>query len=348
MKKEKENRLMDRRAFMTASTAAAMAGSSLLGAQVAGAENVSESDGLDHRNERPDRMRYRKLGRTSFMCSRLVFGGGAALVAGRGVRLLDRAYEQGVNHYDLGCDDDYKGAEKAFAPFFKEHRDDIWVTSKAPARLLTKEEWTVGASKKSAQLWGKQLDQSLKYLGTDYVDAYYLKNVESATLVKSEELYKVFLDAKKAGKVGHFGISTHKNAQECLEAAVETGWYSLAMIAITPAGWYDWERFQVLEGTPSLKELRPVLDRARGAGIGLIGMKAARHLAPVTSGGKNDQTAFDRYYDEKLLSSSLSAFQRSYAYVLENGLDVANADMQNLKHFEENAVAAKTSNAYFA
>jgi len=34
--------------------------------------------------------------------------------------------------------------------------------------------------------------------------------------------------------------------------------------------------------------------------------------------------------------------------VLENGLDVVNADMQNFKHFEENVVAARESHTYFA
>ena len=55
----------------------------------------------------------------------------------------------------------------------------------------------------------------------------------------------------------------------------------------------------------------------------------------------------DRYYDDKLLKAKLSAFQRSYAFVLENGLDVVNADMQNLLHLKENFVAAATSSDYF-
>ena len=48
------------------------------------------------------------------------------------------------------------------------------------------------------------------------------------------------------------------------------------------------------------------------------------------------------------MSGELSTFQRSYIYVLENGLDVVNADMQNFKHFEENVAAARTSHTYFA
>ena len=79
-------------ALATAATAAAATGSS----------KKIYADGLDHRNERPDKMQYRKLGKTNFMGSSLTFGCGAALVGGRATRLLERAYEQGVNHFDVG------------------------------------------------------------------------------------------------------------------------------------------------------------------------------------------------------------------------------------------------------
>jgi hypothetical protein len=150
--------------------------------------------------------------------------------------------------------------------------------------------------------------------------------------------------------MGHLGISTHENAQECLEAAVDAGYFSLAMIAVCPAGWYDYRTKEMRGDKGSLKDLRPVLNRARDAGIGLVGMKAARPIATVPYGGKYGRvaddtimTAFDRFYDAKLLNANLSPFQRSYAYVLENGLDVVNADMQNFKHFEENLIAARES-----
>ena len=63
---------------------------------------------LDHRNERST-MTYRKLGRSNFVSSRLVFGCGAALAGGKAVRLLDRAFEVGINHYDVGSNIYYKG-----------------------------------------------------------------------------------------------------------------------------------------------------------------------------------------------------------------------------------------------
>ena len=63
--------------------------------------------------------------------------------------------------------------------------------------------------------------------------------------------------------------------------------------------------------------------------------------------GWGNPEAFDNYYDQKLIKAKLSEFQRSYAYVLENGLDVVNADMQTMLHLKENFVAAATSAEYF-
>ena len=340
---------MNRRQFMaTAGAAAVLAG--------AGSRSIGlAADDLDRRNEQPDKMPYRKLGRTNFNSSRLVFGCGAALAGGKAVRLLERAYESGINFYDVGYDAYYKGSEKYLAPFMKRHKGDVWITSKAPARVSGNGPLTVEQAKGAAEYWSNEMNDSLTRMETDYVDAYYLMGVSNPELMKSEEIGNAFRKAKEAGKVGHLGISTHQNAQECLAAAIEVGWYDLAMIAITPAGWYDYVSNKLLDGKGSMKDIGATLDKARAAGIGLIGMKAARFIAVSPYGGVygkvNDEsimTAFDKYYEEKLLKAPLTAYQRSYAYVLEHGLDVVNADMQNFKHFEENLLAARTSAEYFA
>ncbi len=322
-------------------------------AVTAGAARAADkpADGLDYRNHRPDVMQYRTLGRTKFVCSRLVFGGGAALSGGRAVRLLDRAFEAGVNHFDLGSNAYYKQAENAFAEFYKANRGNIWVTSKAPTRPLQVkpgESVTVEQAQAAGKQWTDLLDQSLKDLQTDYVDAYYIMMVDQPTLVKSEEMKKAFDAAKAAGKVGHFGISTHTRAQACLEAAIDAGFYDLAMIALSPAGWYSPVSAKIEKDSPTLTDVRPLLDRARAAGIGLVGMKAGRFLSAPGAENKGNTTAFDSHYQPKLMQAALSPFQRAYAYVLENGLDVVNADMQNFAHLEENLVAANTSHTYFA
>ena len=347
MNRENDYKL-NRRQFNKLITAAAIAGPSLLNSSATASKTVTKTDELIHRNERPS-MAYCKLGRTNFMSSRLVFGCGAALAGGKAVRLLERAFEAGINHFDNGSNVFYRGSERTFAPFMKKHRQDIWVASKAPleaADLDPDDSVTVEQAKKAAKSWTELLDASLKDLKTEYVDAYYLMAVNNPKLISSEEIYNAFLAAKSAGKVGYFGLSTHRNANKVLEAAIETGWYDLAMIGITPAGWYDWDSKSLVKGTPVLTKLKPLLKKATDAGIGLIAMKSVRFLAPLSSAGKGNPSAFDKVYNTALAKSELNPFQRSYAYVLEHGMDVVNSDMQNFKHLEENIIAAATSHNY--
>ncbi|MHC4790234.1 MAG: aldo/keto reductase [Planctomycetota bacterium] len=312
--KEENDCIMNRRDFNKLFAAAAVGGPSFLVTAASASKTATKADEQVRRNERSS-MTYRKLGRTNFMSSRLVFGCGAALAGGRGVRLLDRAFEAGINHYDNGTNAVYRGSERTFAPFMKKHRDSIWVASKAPlesGRLGLEDSVTVEQAKTAAKSWTKLLDESLKELQTEYVDAYYVMGVNNPNLISSEEIYKAFLVAK----------------------------------SITPAGWYDWTTKELEKDTPLLKELQPLLKRTRDAGIGLIGMKTARYLAPLSSAGKGNPSAFDKIYSKNLKESALNSFQRAYAYVLEHGLDVVNSDMQNFKHLEQNIIAAATCHTY--
>jgi aryl-alcohol dehydrogenase-like predicted oxidoreductase len=297
----------------------------------------------------PDLPRTR-LGRTGFEASRLVFGCGAALSRGRRDELLAAAFEAGINVFDVGSRHFYSDAESNLAPFLKLHRDRVFLISKAMVGLDVQPDAEVGVAqtKQAAATWSERLDASLRDLGVDRVDAYYLMASNHPTVVSSDEILAAFDKAKQAGKVSHLGLSTHQNAKRVLEAAVRTGHYSLAMIAITPAGWYDQPNGTILEGTPTMAELRPFLARVRESGIALVGMKAGRYLAGRRYIGWSRPDAFDSHYDEKYLQLPLSGFQRSYAYVLAHGVDVVNADMQSLAHLHENVVAAVTSARYFA
>ena len=326
----------------------------VIGAGVVGgiSRRAGAVDALDHRNERTDKMKYRKLGRTNFMTSQLIFGCGAALIGGKAVRLLDRAFEAGINYYDVGSNDYYKGAEQHLAAFAKRHHGDIWITSKGYARSSEEhamgDDVSVAYAKSAAKYWLNLVDGSLKDLQSGYIDAYLIQGFNEPSLLRSEEMIRAFEKVKTDGTVGHVGVSTHQNAQAVVEEAIASGICDLVMVAVTPAGWYDWKKRQMLAGTPSLRELKPVLDKARAAGIGLIGMKAGRLIAPVTSAGKGDDSAFNAFYDQRLLKAPLTPHQRSYAFVVEHGLDAVNADMQNFKHFEENLHAVRTAHTYFA
>jgi len=244
----------------------------------------------------------------------------------------------------------YPDSERNLAPFLKKTRDEIFLISKGILELDVKpdEALSVQQQKAAAATWLEMLDESIGELGVEHVDAYYVMAADNPSLITSEEMYGAFLSTKASGKVRFFGLSTHLNARNVLHAATGTGWYDLAMLAVTPAGWYDWDNGGVLENTSDLVAIQPLLARARKAGIGLIGMKAGRVLASRHWYGKGNPKAFDGFYDEKLLKSDLSDFQRSYAFVLEHGLDAVNADMQNDSNLKENFVAAATSHQYFA
>jgi aryl-alcohol dehydrogenase-like predicted oxidoreductase len=295
-------------------------------------------------------MSYRKLGRTGWNASRLVMGCGAALMFRPKDALLNAAYDAGVNVFDVGYRGYYRNAEEHLAPFMKKVRDSVFLISKAPADLEAEPNQIVTASqaKQAAELWGVRMDESLKELRVDHVDAYYVMASYNPSLIESDEVYRVFQNAKQAGKVSHLGLSTHRNAEKVLLAAAKTGRYDLAMIAITPGGWYDWESKGILEGTKPMTGLRPVLDQVRESGMGLVGMKAARHLAGLPFVGWFDKPdAFQKFYDVKFKAAPLSTFQRSYAFVLAHGLDVVNADMSTFAQLEENVTAAVDSPKYF-
>ena len=298
-------------------------------------------------------MGRRKLGRTGFEGSRLVFGCGAALSRGPRDELLEAALDAGINVFDNGTRRYYSDAEVNLAPFLKRHkqkRDEIFLISKAMTYLDVAPDTTitVDQGKQAAATWTELLGESLRELEVDYVDAYYVMASNNPSIVKSEEIRRAFENARDAGKVKHLGLSTHQNARRVLEAAMQTGWYDLAQIAITPAGWYDFVDRSILPDSPPMTGLKPFLDRVRASGIGLIGMKAGRYLAGRKFFGWGKPDAFDAHYDESFMKAGLSPFQRSYAFVLAHGLDAVNADMQSMEHLEENVAAAATSSSHFA
>ena len=209
-------------------------------------------------------MAYRTLGRTGFRASRLVFGCGASLSGDPKDNLLNVAFENGVNVFDVGYRGYYKNAERNLAPFAKAHRDDIFLISKGTVPVEAAEEVTTEVAERAARAWTLLLDESLRELQTEHVDAYYQMAANNPALVRAEEMYRAFEVAKEAGKVTYLGVSTHENAQQVLEAAIETGWYDLAMIAVTPAGWYDWNKRQILDGSEDMLHLAPLLASAPG------------------------------------------------------------------------------------
>ncbi len=340
------SRLMRRRTFMTYLTMLAVGGQTWLRS---GTLQAAVDDAREAVDAPWPKMTYRTLGRTGFEGSRLVFGCGAALRRQRRDKLLHAAFDAGVNVFDVGTSDYYVNAEQNLAAFARQKRDRIFLISKGLAlpRIGPDAPITSEQAKTGAKRWLQFMEDSLRQLGVEHVDAYYLMAQNNPNVVGHDAFYNAFLKAKQAGKVSYFGLSTHENAHRVLEAAMATGWYDLAQIAITPAGWYSWADKTIIEGSPVMADLQPFLTKAREAGIGLIGMKAGRYLAGRKWLGWGNPNAFDPHYDPEFAQSGLSPFQRSYAFVLAHGLDAVNADIQAYAHLKENFIAAATAHQYF-
>ena len=221
-----------RRTFLTGLAAMGLAGQTLLKTRDAGAavHLAKKAAGNDTPLAHPG---HRPLGRTGFTGSRLVFGCGAALSRRRRDDLLEAALESGINVFDNGTRRYYADAEVNLAPFLARHkakRDEIFLISKAMTYIDVgpNDAITTSQAREGAATWRALMDESLRELGVDHVDAYYVMAAHNPAIVKSDEMRRAFEAARDAGKVKYWGLSTHQNAQRVLEAAMETGAFHLA------------------------------------------------------------------------------------------------------------------------
>ena len=82
--------------------------------------------------------------------------------------------------------------------------------SKAAVNVAADEPVDAAVAKRAAHTWTMFMEQSLKELDTDHVDAYYQMAANNPGVVRAEEMQRAFEDAKAAGKVSYLGISTHE------------------------------------------------------------------------------------------------------------------------------------------
>ncbi len=151
-----------------------------------------------------------KLGKTGIVVNKNGFG---ALPIQRisddeAVRLLRKAYDNGINFYDTARF--YTDSEAKIGLALSDVRDRIFIASKTGA--LT------------AEGFWKDLHTTLANLKTDYLDIYQFHNPPFCPEPGSTDgLYEAMLEAVRQGKVRHIGISNHR--QLVAKQAIESGLY---------------------------------------------------------------------------------------------------------------------------
>jgi aryl-alcohol dehydrogenase-like predicted oxidoreductase len=180
------------------------------------------------------------------------------------------------------------------------------------------------------QLILKSVDESLARLGTDHLDLLMCPHgVNTPFELKNyPEIFEAFEVLKKAGKVRHFGISAHTDPAANLDAAISSGVYSAAMVA-----------YNIVNRV----RVEPVLQKAKRADFGVIGMKVARAVHT----GRAPAAAPER---TKLIHDAvpgdLKAPQKAYVWALRNAnLTAAVSEMMNRGHVEDNLPLARSREA---
>ncbi|KAI1258788.1 putative aldo-keto reductase [Xylariaceae sp. FL1019] len=120
--------------------------------------------------------------------------------------LLDRAHELGATFWDTS--DMYRDCEELIGKWFKRigKRDDIFLSSKY-GFVKDNPGFEIDSSAAACK---KCCDESLKLLGVDSIDLYFLHGVNPKTPI--EESMRAMAELKAAGKIKHIGVSNVASA----------------------------------------------------------------------------------------------------------------------------------------
>ena len=133
---------------------------------------------------------YRVLGKTGLKVTSVGFG---CMITSDG-SVVERAADLGITYFDTARGYQQGNNERMVGAALKNKRKDITLSTKSHA-----------ATRADAL---KDLDTSLKELGTDHVDVWYLHAKQRPEEV-TDELIDAQQTAKKAGKIRFAGVSTH-------------------------------------------------------------------------------------------------------------------------------------------
>lgn len=123
------------------------------------------------------------------------------------VKLLRKAYEGGMTYFDTARA--YSDSEEKLGKAFEGMRDKVVIATK-----------TMGHDPEKIKA---DLDTSLKNLKTDHIDLYQLHMVlQCYRPGDGTGIYEVLEEAKKAGKILHFGVTAHQIevAKECVRSGL--------------------------------------------------------------------------------------------------------------------------------
>jgi len=172
-------------------------------------------------------LNYRRLGSSGLKVSEIALGSwttyGGSVDNADAIRIVRRAFELGVNLFDT-ADVYIKGAaETVLGQALKDlPREQLVIATKCMGRVW---DGPLGAGLSRKHIFDA-LDQSLRRLGTDYVDLYQLHAPDKDAPI--EETLRAYEDLVRSGKVRYVGYSNFDTAppldRQVLEIQKARGW----------------------------------------------------------------------------------------------------------------------------
>ncbi|MGA3043042.1 MAG: aldo/keto reductase [Bryobacteraceae bacterium] len=261
----------------------------------------SSADGPKHDLQPPPalaspQLRYRILGETGLKVTSVGFG----CMITSDASVIERAADAGITYFDTARGYQSGNNERMVGAALKGKRQSITLSSKS------------GAKTKEAAL--AELDTSLRELGTDHLDIWYLHGKTKPADV-TDELIEAQQTAKKAGKIRFAGVSTHSGQTELIPALAANPHIDVILTA------YNFSMGQTLD---------PVLAAADAAGKGIVAMK-------VMAGGFRFVKPGNKLYDTLKKDGALLSALR---WVLRNSsIDTTIPSMTDMDQLEENLKA---------
>jgi aryl-alcohol dehydrogenase-like predicted oxidoreductase len=161
-------------------------------------------------------MRYRNLAGTDIRVSEVGFGVWTVSTGWwgevddeRSVHLLKNAFEKGINYFDTADTYGSGKGETLLADAFGGMRDEVVISTKIGYDFYN--HTTRRGQQERPQDWSEDfirfaLVQSLKRLGTDYIDFLQLHNTKMDA-IENEPLFKLMDEFKREGKIRSYGVA---------------------------------------------------------------------------------------------------------------------------------------------
>jgi hypothetical protein len=184
-------------------------------------------------------LRYKVLGKTGLKVTSVAFG--SMITSDQSV--VDKAIELGINYIDTAYGYQNGNCERMVGAAIKGKRQKLVISTKS------------GSETKQQAL--DQLDESLKRLGTDYLDIWFIHAKSKGAQLTDERLEANEI-AKKAGKVRFHGVSTHGGHEDIIPAMIQKGTFDVVLAS------YNFTMGDKIDAA---------LAAAKKAGLGTVAMK---------------------------------------------------------------------------